>query len=104
VARWGGEEFLVVAETRDRDSTLTIGERLRSRLAAHRTVDAKGATLSVTCSIGACLFPFDEDSPDALTWEETVDLADRTLYQAKRAGRNRTLWVRPGMDGAPRLS
>jgi len=104
VARWGGEEFLVVAETRDRDSTLTIGERVRSKFAAHRTMDAKGATLSATCSIGACLFPFDENRPDALTWEETVDLADRTLYQAKRAGRNRTLWVRPGMAGAPRLS
>jgi diguanylate cyclase (GGDEF)-like protein len=99
VARWGGEEFLVVAETRDRESTLTIGERLRGKLAAHRTIDAKGVTLSVTCSTGACLFPFDEDRPDALTWEETVDLADRALYQAKRAGRNRTLWVRPGTAG-----
>jgi diguanylate cyclase (GGDEF)-like protein len=96
VARWGGEEFLVVVETRDRESALKIGERLRRRLAAHRTVDASGTTLSATCSIGVCLFPFDDQRPDNLTWEETLELADHTLYEAKRTGRNRALWVRPG--------
>jgi diguanylate cyclase (GGDEF)-like protein len=96
VARWGGEEFLVVVETRDRSALLGIAERLRRRLATHRTIAPGGAALAVTCSIGACLYPFDPEHPDALTWEETVELADRTLYEAKHAGRDRTLWVRPG--------
>jgi diguanylate cyclase (GGDEF)-like protein len=103
VARWGGEEFLVVVETTDRESVFVIGERLRAKLADYRTIDASGAALSVTCSIGACLFPFDEERPHDLTWEETLVLADCTLYEAKRSGRNRALWVRPGTAGlAPR--
>jgi two-component system sensor histidine kinase ChiS len=96
VARWGGEEFLVVVETRDREALHGIAERLRRGLAAHRTIAPGGAALVVTCTIGACLYPFDPDRPGDLTWEETVELADRTLYEAKHAGRNRTLWVRPG--------
>jgi hypothetical protein len=80
---------------------LGIAERLRSKLAAHRTIAPGGAALAVTCSIGGCLYPFDCERPDDLTWEETVELADRTLYEAKHAGRNRTLWVRPG--SAPSL-
>ena len=46
VARWGGEEFLVVVETRDREAVLQIGERLR-RLAAHRTLAPGGAAVVV---------------------------------------------------------
>jgi diguanylate cyclase (GGDEF)-like protein len=101
VARWGGEEFLVVVETRDREALLGIAERLRRKLAAHRTIAPGGAALAVTCSIGACLYPFDPERPGDLTWEETVELADRTLYEAKHAGRDRTLWIRPG--SAPSL-
>jgi diguanylate cyclase (GGDEF)-like protein len=99
VARWGGEEFLIIVETADREVVRTIGERVRRNLAAHRVVEPGGATLSVTCSIGACLLPFDEERPDDLTWEETLELADRALYEAKRAGRNRTLWIRRGTAG-----
>ena len=99
VARWGGEEFLVVVETRDRESVRAIGERIRRKVAAYRAIEPEGATLSVTCSVGACLFPFDAAEPDALTWEETLELADRALYEAKRTGRNRTLWLRPGSAG-----
>jgi diguanylate cyclase (GGDEF)-like protein len=99
VARWGGEEFLVIAETRDRQAVLKIGERLRRAFDAHRTIEAGGVTLSATCSIGACLFPFDEGHPEDLTWEATLELADRALYEAKRTGRNRTLWSCPGSAG-----
>jgi diguanylate cyclase (GGDEF)-like protein len=99
VARWGGEEFLVIVETEDREAVRTIGERVRRSVAAHRAVEPGGATLSVTCSIGACLLPFDEERPDDLTWEETLELADRALYEAKRTGRNRTLWIRRGTAG-----
>jgi diguanylate cyclase (GGDEF)-like protein len=104
VARWGGEEFLVIVETRDRDAVFNIGERLRSKLAAHRTTAPNGATLSVTCSIGACLFPFDEEHPEALAWEETLHLADQKLYEAKRAGRNRAMWARAGSAPPARLA
>jgi diguanylate cyclase (GGDEF)-like protein len=99
VARWGGEEFLVIVETRDRDAVRAIGERIRTMVAAYRAIEPGGAALSVTCSVGACLFPFDVTEPDALTWEETLELADRALYEAKRTGRNRTLWLRPGSGG-----
>ena len=101
VARWGGEEFLVIVEMPDREAVRAIGERIRRSVAAHRAIEPGGATLSVTCSIGACLFPFDEEHPGDLTWEETLELADRALYEAKRTGRNRALWICRGAAGIP---
>jgi predicted signal transduction protein with EAL and GGDEF domain len=40
----------------------------------------------VTCSLGLAALPFEGRE---LTWEQAVALADRALYESKRAGRNR---------------
>ena len=101
VARWGGEEFLVVAEVDDRASAREVGDRIRRKLTASPIALQGGQSVPMTCSIGACLFPFDPARPGDLTWQETLELADGALYQAKREGRNRTLCVTPG--GAPSL-
>jgi diguanylate cyclase (GGDEF)-like protein len=98
VARWGGEEFLVVMEVPDRDAANAVAERMRRMIAAKPIELPGGGAVTVTCSIGACLFPFDASSPDALTWQETLELADGSLYQAKRSGRNRTVWVSQDPD------
>jgi diguanylate cyclase (GGDEF)-like protein len=102
VVRWGGEEFLVLMETRDRTSVMKIAERLRRELAGCRLVEG-GVTLSATCSIGASLFPFDEEHPDALTWEGALELADRALYEAKAAGRDRAVQAGQSRGSTVRL-
>jgi hypothetical protein len=77
-----------------------IGERIGRRVAAHAVeVPGKG-DVSVTCSVGVALFPFDTERPGELTWEETVVLADCALYEAKGRGRDQACWLRPGPAGA----
>ena len=102
VARWGGEEFLVVMEVEDREAAHAVAERLRMTVASTPVTDASGRAMAVTCSIGATLFPLDPRFPDELTWRETLELADGSLYRAKSRGRNGTAWAKPEPELSPR--
>ncbi|GIE78692.1 hypothetical protein Aph02nite_46420 [Actinoplanes philippinensis] len=83
VARWGGEEFVVLLpRTGDADAA-DIAERIRQEI-ARTPVDLTGATLTITASIGVATGPHADG--DLL-----VDRADQALYDAKRAGRNRVV-------------
>lgn len=73
VARYGGDEFIVVAPHSTRENAQILAERLRT--IAH--------TCGASVSIGLALFPEDADHKDAL-----VEAADTALYRAKEAGRN----------------
>jgi diguanylate cyclase (GGDEF)-like protein len=79
VARWGGEEFVVVLPETDLDGALRFAERLRRTIEAHAVGDMR---TSASCGV-ATMLP--EDSVDDL-----VGAADHALYQAKSNGRNRT--------------
>ncbi|WP_005035938.1 GGDEF domain-containing protein [Holophaga foetida] len=94
VIRWGGEEFLIVARDLDTSGLGPLCERIRRSVAEHPFQIGQRDPLSVTCSIGAAVFPFLGSAPNALTWERVVDLADTCLYAAKRSGRD--AWVRIG--------
>ena len=102
VARWGGEEFLVVMEVEDRNAAHAVAERLRAAIASTPVTDGSGRTIAVTCSVGATLFPLDPRHADELTWRETLELADGSLYRAKSSGRNRAVWAKPDPDFTPR--
>ncbi|QOC21442.1 diguanylate cyclase [Wenzhouxiangella sp. AB-CW3] len=104
--RWGGEEFLLVARHVNADMGPSIAERI---LSATRNTPVRLAgtntEISPTCSVGIASMPFDPDCPEALDWEQIVQLADLAVYQAKAAGRNRWVRLRPGpglsvMDGS----
>lgn len=96
VVRWGGEEFLVVARNMRRDNFTLLVERIR-RAVAHHPFDIGGkAPLHMTCSVGAAVFPFLTQWPDALSWEKVVELADGCLLAAKKSGRNAWIGVLPG--------
>jgi diguanylate cyclase (GGDEF)-like protein/putative nucleotidyltransferase with HDIG domain len=83
VARWGGEEFIVLAPAVESAGHLReIGDRLRGSVSGE-PVHHGGRQLHVTVSIGGVLAD-PERSADLL-----VDQADRSLYSAKRLGRNR---------------
>jgi two-component system, cell cycle response regulator len=85
-ARYGGEEFAVILRGIDGAGAHTVGERLRERVEAVR-VPFEGKVLTVTVSVGCSSFADLEDkTPEAL-----VSTADRRLYAAKHAGRNRVI-------------
>ena len=87
-ARYGGEEFALILRGIDRGGASTVGERLRERVEALR-VNFEGRVLTVTVSVGCASFAeLEEKTPEAL-----VSTADKRLYAAKHAGRNRVIAV-----------
>jgi two-component system cell cycle response regulator len=85
--RYGGEEFVVVMPDTDADAAASIAERLRDII--ERTpfhLKGTGTAISITASLGiAC------NSMGAETPEQLLKQADRALYEAKNAGRNRVV-------------
>jgi diguanylate cyclase (GGDEF)-like protein len=98
VARWGGEEFLVVSRFVDRRQAPATAERIRAAVAAHATRLPDGRTVRVTCSIGFAALPGPPETP--FDWEQAVALADRASYAAKRAGRDGWVGYAAGPDAS----
>jgi diguanylate cyclase (GGDEF)-like protein len=104
VARWGGEEFLVLLPDTAQPAAERAAERLREAVGA-RSIEVPGSALQldVTVSVGvAALEPGDE--------LDLVAAADAALYLAKAGGRNRVAAAvraagaaRRGLDG-PRMA
>ena len=86
VARWGGEEFLVVGQAGEPGAVQALAERLRARVQAAGLGDQ--GTLRCTVSIGVSA-PF--VGPEA--WAAALRAADAALYAAKHAGRNRVVFA-----------
>jgi len=88
VARWGGEEFVLVFRPMPLAFLPVLGERLRSAIAAFPFDIGAAKPLRLTCSIGLCQYPLLPGGNEALHWEHLLELADRALYRVKREGRN----------------
>ena len=86
VARYGGEEFAAVLPETDREGAMAVADLVRERLRL-RTLPhgAAGAGPHVTLSVGgASMIP-----PAGVPAARLIERADRALYQAKAAGRDR---------------
>ncbi len=81
VCRYGGEEFLVLLPSTGLDGARVIGEKLRAAVSELRIPAIPQA---VTLSVGIAVLP--DHAVDATSLQQA---ADRALYGAKRAGRNR---------------
>ncbi len=83
--RLGGEEFAILLPETDLAGGRTTAERLRSTI-AEKGIEAGGATLNVTISVGvSVLSPGDDEI------EQVLKRADDAMYEAKKTGRNRTM-------------
>ena len=95
VARWGGEEFLIVFRPMQNRNIPILGERIRDAIARHRFAVGTDEPLSLTCSVGLVECPLFRDARGNLGWEQVVELADRALYYVKNHGRNGWAAFRP---------
>jgi diguanylate cyclase (GGDEF)-like protein len=94
IARYGGEELVVILLDTQLQDGLLFAERLRAKIAAS-PISFDEHAITVTISIGAAA----GDGRDPI--DEILRKADRALYTAKNAGRNRV--VSAG-DASPDLS
>jgi len=88
VARYGGEEFVCVLPDTDAAGAALLADKFRDAVIALAIPHADSTVAEfLTISGGiATAIPTDESSPAQL-----LEAADQTLYQAKKAGRNRVL-------------
>ena len=86
------EEFAAILPNTSETQALALAERLRSDIASLNV--ASLAHQRITASIG-----FAQRTGGIERWEEVLAFADRALYQAKEAGRNRSVkFVLSGVD------
>jgi diguanylate cyclase (GGDEF)-like protein len=91
ICRYGGEEFTVVADSKNLKDTVYLGERIQK---AVESVVIKDGDINIktTVSIGVCFY-----STEYLEQIESIDLLlkypDKALYSAKANGRNRTEFI-----------
>ena len=84
VARWGGEEFVVLLPRTKKEDALIVAEIILKAISAHSFA---GINKQVTVSIGIASMP----DPSIDSSEKLVDASDSAMYEAKGSGRNKII-------------
>jgi len=87
LCRFGGEEFLVMLPGMDKQRSLAVAEDLRQRVEREKILLRRQNT-SITVSIGLACLPLDTKDED-----ELIQKADKSMYDAKRKGRNQVCCI-----------
>ncbi len=83
VARYGGDEYVVLLVGIDSGGGLKVAERIRRAIEDHRFLSREGARVRITASIGLASFPEHAEEKG-----EILDFADRAMYRGKQSTRN----------------
>jgi diguanylate cyclase (GGDEF)-like protein len=86
VARWGGEEFIILLPECDGDGATHVVEKVRAAVEQH-AVPIGDTTLSISITVGVAII-----APDS-TIDHLSSRADAALYQGKRSGKNRVVFA-----------
>jgi diguanylate cyclase (GGDEF)-like protein/PAS domain S-box-containing protein len=83
-ARWGGDEFMLLAPGTDSRSASKIAERIRTQVERYK-IKLEGEEVGITVSAGIVSYP-----AHASVVEELLKKADEAMYNAKRGGKNQS--------------
>lgn len=83
ICRMGGEEFLIISSRNSAENTGIFAERLRRDIANH-SIEIDDNTINITASFGVAQW-----QKEYTKGEQLVRQADRAMYRAKQAGKNR---------------
>ena len=86
LARFGGDEFIIVLPHTCAEDAMSVAERLRRTVSEREFTTKGGSAIRTTISIGVACSP-----DDGHTADELFRSADAALYAAKQSGRNRVL-------------
>lgn len=90
VARYGGDEFVVLLPESGKEEAIKVAEMLRQKIESMYIYhEESSVSQSVTVSIGATSIVPDKNS----SYEELFIMADRALYLAKNAGKNKVRFL-----------
>ena len=83
LARYGGDEFVVVLPETPPDGALVIAERIRKAIDGHRFLESQGLNAHISASFGIASYP-----DHALTPEGLIQKADQAMYRVKEQNKN----------------
>lgn len=96
LARYGGEEFAVILPETSFPGAVVLAHRIHAAVGALHIDVGEGRVVRITISVGVASFPEDAESVTRL-----LASADRALYAAKMAGRNRVCSAHPESRSLP---
>lgn len=85
IARWGGEEFIILAVDTPIKSAVILAEKIRKQIQENK-IDVENSLTSVTVSAGV------SEIQTGQSLEQCINLADKNLYYAKESGRNKVCY------------
>jgi diguanylate cyclase (GGDEF)-like protein len=96
-ARWGGDEFTILAPNTSREAAFTLAERVRCEIAGHVS------TWPLTASIGVATHEADEDGMPADS-AALMRAADTAMYEAKKRGKNAVVVFEQPIAKSPEMA